>query len=58
MAKNNNLHSAKRDKKDEFYTQLADIEKELMFINLSLRVRLYIVIVMMQEKAISSNISQ
>lgn len=30
MAKNNNLHSAKRNKKDEFYTQLADIEKELM----------------------------
>lgn len=30
MAKNNNLHSAKRNKRDEFYTQLADIEKELM----------------------------
>ena len=30
MAKNNNLHSAKRNKCDEFYTQLADIEKELM----------------------------
>ena len=30
MAKNNNLHSAKRNKKDEFYTQLADIERELM----------------------------
>ncbi len=26
---NNNLHHAKRNKKDEFYTQLADIENEL-----------------------------
>lgn len=26
---NNNLHQAKRSKKDEFYTQLADIENEL-----------------------------
>lgn len=28
-AKNNNLHSAKSNKEDEFYTQLSDIEKEL-----------------------------
>lgn len=28
-AKNKNLHSAKSGKKDEFYTQLTDIEKEL-----------------------------
>ena len=27
--RNNKLHTAKREKKDEFYTQLADIEKEL-----------------------------
>ena len=27
--KNKNLHSAKTGKKDEFYTQLSDIEKEL-----------------------------
>ena len=26
---NNNLHTAKKSKKDEFYTQLSDIEKEL-----------------------------
>jgi hypothetical protein len=26
---NKNLHSAKRDKNDEFYTQLTDIEREL-----------------------------
>lgn len=29
MAKNNNLHSAKNAKNDEFYTQLEDIEREL-----------------------------
>ena len=29
MAKNRNLHAAKSNKKDEFYTQLADIENEL-----------------------------
>jgi hypothetical protein len=28
-AKNTNLHSAKKEKNDEFYTQLADIENEL-----------------------------
>lgn len=28
MAKNNNLHQAKKAKNDEFYTQLTDIEKE------------------------------
>ena len=27
--KNSNLHSAKKEKNDEFYTQLSDIEKEL-----------------------------
>lgn len=29
MAKNSNLHTAAKAKKDEFYTQLTDIEKEL-----------------------------
>ena len=29
MAKNRNLHQAKSNKKDEFYTQLSDIENEL-----------------------------
>jgi len=29
--KNKNLHSAKTSKKDEFYTQLSDIEKELRY---------------------------
>lgn len=29
--KNNNLHEAKSNKKDEFYTQLSDIERELKY---------------------------
>lgn len=29
MANNKNLHDANRAKKDEFYTQLTDIEKEM-----------------------------
>lgn len=29
MAKNSNLHHAKRAKQDEFYTQWVDIEKEM-----------------------------
>lgn len=31
MAKNNNLHTAKKAKNDEFYTQLYDIENELKY---------------------------
>lgn len=31
MAKNNNLHTAKSTKNDEFYTQLEDIENELKY---------------------------
>lgn len=31
MTKNNNLHTAKATKNDEFYTQLGDIEKELKY---------------------------
>ncbi|EPB65174.1 hypothetical protein ANCCEY_15763 [Ancylostoma ceylanicum] len=30
-AKNSNLHKAKDNKKDEFYTQLSDIERELRY---------------------------
>ena len=29
MAKNKNMHAAKKNKNDEFYTQLTDIEKEV-----------------------------
>ena len=31
MAKNNNLHTAKKARNDEFYTQLTDIEKEMRY---------------------------
>lgn len=31
MAKNKNLHKAKKEKNDEFYTQLSDIENELQY---------------------------
>ena len=31
MAKNNNLHTAKKARNDEFYTMLIDIEKELKY---------------------------
>lgn len=31
MAKSDNLHSAKKNKNDEFYTQLSDIENELKY---------------------------
>ena len=31
MAKNKNLNSAAKAKKDEFYTQLGDIERELYY---------------------------
>ena len=31
MAKNNSLRKANKNKKDEFYTQLQDIERELKF---------------------------
>ena len=50
-AKNKNFHSAKDNKQDEFYTQLSDIEREL--INNTSKTRLFIVIVMTHELAIS-----
>ena len=31
MSKNNNLHSAKKAKNDEFYTRIEDVEKELKY---------------------------
>ena len=31
MAKNNNLHTAKKARNDEFYTMLTDIEKEMRY---------------------------
>lgn len=37
MSMNNNLHNAKRQKNDEFYTQLSDIENELRHYKLHFR---------------------
>jgi hypothetical protein len=37
MDKNKNLHKAKKDKNDEFYTQLSDIEKEISYYKEHLR---------------------
>lgn len=34
MGKNSNLHKAKKERNDEFYTQLTDIEKEIQHYNL------------------------
>ena len=36
---NKNLHSAKFSKKDEFYTQLSDIEKELRHTKITLKTK-------------------
>jgi hypothetical protein len=49
---NINLRKAKSQKKDEFYTQLTDIEKELKIIKSFLKARLFTVIVMTQELVI------
>lgn len=46
MAKNADLNKANRAKKDEFYTQLTDIEKEMRHYIHHLRIRWYSVIVM------------
>lgn len=35
MAKNTNLHNAKKGKNDEFYTRYEDIEKEIVHYDLS-----------------------
>lgn len=47
------LHKAKKNKNDEFYTQLSDIEKELKHYNNHFRAKWFIVIVMTQELVIS-----
>ena len=43
---NKNLRSANKAKKDEFYTQLVDIEKELKHYRKHLKIKLFIVIAM------------
>ena len=55
---NKRLDNAKRNKADEFYTQLVDIELEMKHIVTSLKVKPFFVIVMTPTRATSSNISQ
>lgn len=55
MAGNNALHKAAVAKKDEFYTQLSDIENELRHYKSILRIRSFFVIVMILLKVISSS---
>ncbi len=50
---NKNLNKAKSSKKDEFYTQLSDIERELKHYKNILKVKLFTVTVTTQELAIS-----
>jgi hypothetical protein len=38
-AKNKNFNTAKSDKKDEFYTQLSDIERELKHYKKTLKIK-------------------
>jgi len=54
---NKNLRKASREKKDEFYTQLVDIEKELKHYKDQFRARLFIVIAMIHTRAIFLNTS-
>ena len=52
------LSAAGQAKKDEFYTQLVDIENELRHYKEHFKGKLYSVTVMIPMKAISSSISQ
>ena len=54
--KNANLHAAKVNKNDEFYTQLSDIEKELKNYSYFSKTKLFIVTVMIVLKVTFSNI--
>jgi hypothetical protein len=56
---NKNLHTAKSSKKDEFYTQLSDIEKEIKHYKAHFKVAKMRnrAIAMIQESAISFTIS-
>ena len=56
-ALNKNLHQAKNAKKDEFYTQLSDIENELKHYKAHFKIRSCIAIVMIPEWVISFIIS-
>ena len=49
---NTNLNKAKKEKNDEFYTQLPDIEKELGHYKKHLKIRLFFVTAMTRKKVI------
>ena len=53
---NSNLHKAKKEKNDEFYTQIADIENELKHYKEHFKDKVFFVIVMILMKVIFSNI--
>ena len=56
-ASNLNLRKASTAKKDEFYTQLSDIERELKNYKKNLKIKLFTVIATTQRLAISFIIS-
>lgn len=58
MAGNRDLNKAAMAKKDEFYTQLTDIEKEMRYYKAFLRVRSFSATAMIPMKAISLSILQ
>jgi len=51
-ASNKNLHKARDSKKDEFYTQLCDIELELKNYKIISKIKLFIAIATTRELAI------
>ena len=54
-AGNKNLNSAKTARKDEFYTQLTDIEKEMRYYRKHFKEKLCSATVMIRSRAISSS---
>lgn len=53
--KQRNLNAAAKAKKDEFYTQLTDIEKEMRYYRKHFRGKQFCVIAMIRLKATFSN---
>lgn len=53
MANNENLHAANKAKKDEFYTQLSDIENEYVITSHILKAKRSYVTVMIHASATS-----
>ena len=54
-AGNKNLNSAKTARKDEFYTQLTDIEKEMRYYRKHFKDKTVLCNVMTRSRAISSS---